>query len=79
MTTYLVFEERPVEPGRKTGVWYVRATRDLSVLGVIAWFGRWRQYTFSPGFETTFNPECLRAIADKCAELTAEHRSRSRS
>jgi hypothetical protein len=61
--------------GRKTDIYDVRSKRSREHIGTIRWFGRWRQYTFWPMFDTTWNPDCLRFIADKCAELTREHRS----
>jgi hypothetical protein len=74
---YLGFtlDERASER-RKTQVWNVRATRDYALLGTIKWFGRWRQYTFFPTEDTTFNPDCLRSIADFAALLTRRHRER---
>jgi hypothetical protein len=77
MSQYLAFtlDERESR-GKKTEVWRVRATRDCALLGTIKWFGRWRQYTFFPADGTTFNPECLRAIADYCRMLTTRHRAR---
>ncbi len=60
--------------GEKTNVWSV-ATRDAgTVLGYIRWFGRWRGYSFFPNGGTTFEPTCLRDIADFVAKLTQEHR-----
>ena len=35
-------------------------------LGVIKWFGRWRQYAFFPHPQTIFNPECM---TDICGEI----------
>ena len=41
----------------------VREGRDMSTrLGVIKWFGRWRQYAFFPEVGTVFNTECLEDI-----------------
>ena len=60
--------------GRKTEVWNVLATRDNARLGTIRWFGRWRQYAFFPAEGTTFNADCLEAIATFCRVLTRRHR-----
>lgn len=73
---YLHFALEPVDGGRKTEVWFVYATRDDARLGTIRWFGRWRQYAFFPSGGTTFNPDCLVAIADFCRVLTRRHRTR---
>lgn len=43
------------------------------VLGVIKWYGPWRQYCF---FTTNaiFNPDCLARIASECSMMTTAHR-----
>ena len=63
-------------PSGTTDIYVVSSKRSRDVLGKIAWFGRWRQYTFTPMSETTFNSECLADIATECAALTAGHRVR---
>ncbi len=32
------------------------------ILGRISWYPQWRQYTFSPGFPTVWNKECMEDI-----------------
>lgn len=32
------------------------------ILGRISWYGAWRQYIFSPAFETYWNKDCLNEI-----------------
>lgn len=59
---------------RVTDVYDVFSTRQGTKLGVIKWYGQWRQYAFFPAGSTIWNPDCLREVADKCAELTREHR-----
>lgn len=73
--SYLLFEQQ-LAPGLKTQRWEVLAKRDRTVLGVIKWFGAWREYTFFPSYGTTFNVGCLREIAERCGNLTREHRQR---
>lgn len=63
----------------KTGVWAVRSKRSGDVLGEIRWFGRWRQYTFSPSPGTTFNPDCLDLISKWTRERTAAHRAKGKT
>ena len=60
---YLAVEELPQAEGRKTKRWSVIAKRSGMSLGVIAWYGPWRQYTFDPEAGTTFNVGCLNDIA----------------
>jgi len=75
MSEYLTIEKNEgLSRGRKTGIYDVCSSRSGDVLGTIQWFGRWRQYTFWPVHGTTYNPECLRYIADTCARLSREHR-----
>ena len=51
----------------------VRAGRDFSIrLGIIKWFGRWRQYAFFPEKDTVFNVGCLSDIQAYIKELRQE-------
>ena len=57
MSHYLKFkliEEKP-----KTDVYEVCSKMTGLRLGMIKWFGRWRQYSFFPENETVFNGVCL--------------------
>lgn len=47
----------------KTQVWRVE-TRYGDLLGIVRWFGRWRQYTFWPSNETLYSAGCLHDVAD---------------
>ena len=42
------------------------------VLGRISWYSRWRQYTFSPDYPTTWNKDCLQIIQDFLQSLMKE-------
>lgn len=59
----------------KTEVVEVIAARDGSLLGRIKWFGRWRQFTFWPEPETTFNPDCLREIEQEIIATNLRRRA----
>jgi len=48
--------------GKKTCDWAV-LSNDGSELGVISWYGPWRQYTFDPISGATFNSQCLEDVA----------------
>ena len=48
----------------KTDVYYVMSKSSGFVLGVIKWFGRWRQYCFFPAIRTVFNPGCMQDICE---------------
>jgi len=60
MSKYLEFRLLKQKP--KTKVIGVLSKLHGSRLGTIKWFGRWRQYTFSPESGTVFNVECLNDI-----------------
>jgi len=57
MSKYLEFELLEQKP--KTKVIGVISKRHADMIGIIKWFGRWRQYAFFPGNGTIFNVECL--------------------
>ena len=65
-----------VEAGRtqKTVILNVESKTHKTLLGQIKWFGRWRQYTFFPCHETTFNQECLADIMSQIHRLMATRR-----
>lgn len=71
---WLVAEKLPDVPKRKTSVWEICNTTG-SLLGSVKWFGRWRQYCFSPSVMTTFNAECLNDIARFLKETNDARRS----
>jgi hypothetical protein len=70
-TRYLRFELQPAALGQKTDVWKVVSVRHGNLLGVIKWYGAWRQYVFWPSIETLFNPDCLEEISQVCRGLMA--------
>ena len=58
--------------GKKTKMWLVQGKgQGAPLLGVVKWFGRWRQYCFFPGNDTIFNPGCMDDIATFCRTETA--------
>jgi len=68
---------RAVDVGNPTGKTRrleVRSRRSDDLLGAIAWYGRWRQYTFDPAPGTTFNSSCLRDLMEFLHALMEEHR-----
>ena len=84
-TEYLRFTE--CASTSKTRVWSVESRRHGSVLGIISWYGAWRQYTFRPHSGTIFNSGCLAdiqaflddAMADWREKLAAERKRRRES
>lgn len=63
-TEYLAFAE-VIDPAskRKTKVWQVLSVRHGDVLGVISWYGSWRQYVHRPHPNTLWNSGCLDEVA----------------
>jgi hypothetical protein len=68
-----------VGPPPKTNIWQVRNVQSGVDLGLVRWFGRWRQYAFFPDAELVFEKSCLRRIAEFCEHATDRHRRRARS
>lgn len=71
MSKYLNFVDTTPE-GRKTRIIEVRSKSSGDLLGTIKWFGRWRQYTFFPEPETTFNTDCMASISGAVMGLMAQ-------
>lgn len=71
---YLQFQR--FDASGKTLQWQVwgrkRFPQEGQLLGIIKWFGRWRQYTFFPQPVTVFNRECLRDIANFIDSVKSE-------
>lgn len=66
----------PAPPKPKTLTWWVVSHHEDIQLGTIAWFGRWRRYSFHPQPGTVFEQVCLREIAEFCERKTREHQRR---
>lgn len=56
----------PIGPSKSGKTWMYEVLSESSGvrLGVIKWFGQWRQYCFWPETETIWNNACLSAVAD---------------
>ena len=76
---WIEFENRMVEYGRKTSIWFVRAKEYGDKLGEVKWFGRWRKYCFFSEPHSVFEQDCLRDIADFIGAKTKEHRNERKS
>lgn len=53
---------------------YELVSRHGESLGIIKWFGRWRQYCFFPEEETVFSKGCLQDIQTVLNNRNQEHR-----
>ncbi len=76
---YLTAELAPAQPASgKTQRWILRNRHSGFAMGVVEWYGRWRQYVFCPttAEATVHSAGCLRDIAAFVERQTIEHRRR---
>ena len=66
MEKYIYFEV--IEEKPKTKVWSIFNKTNLSQLGILKWFGGWRQYCFFPESETVWSVGCLQNVIDFIAK-----------
>ena len=45
-------------------VFICKSLKDKNDLGIVKWYGPWRQYCFFPGNNTIFNKGCMDDIKD---------------
>ncbi len=57
------------DPGRKTAKYSCVNKRSEDKIGVVEWYGPWRQFVFAPEYDTVFEPKCLMAICEFLAQL----------
>ena len=57
----------------KTSVWHCKNKSNNDLLGVIEWYGPWRQYCFNPHPYTVFNFTCLDHINNFINQLREHH------
>ena len=67
---YLTFIKE-AQPG-KTSVWQCCNTKSGTSLGIVKWFGDWRQYCYFPTVQAVYSAGCLRDIADFMEQLRRE-------
>ncbi len=73
---WLVFKRETSDAARYTTAMYSVTNKDHGdVLGVIKWYGPFRQYSFIPSSDCVFERTCLRDIASFCEWLTNEHKA----
>ena len=60
----------------KTSIWSCKNIRFNYELGIIKWYGPWREYCFFPITNTIFSDECLLAIVEFLESLEKERRQR---
>jgi hypothetical protein len=65
---YLIFVEVP-NPGKKTRIFNCTTKNGGGTLGIVKWFGNWRQYCYFPSVQATYSYGCLIDIADFMKQL----------
>ena len=75
-TKYLIFEDASEWfPNRSTKVVLIRSVSSRKQLGLIQWYGAWRQYTFVPDDSTIWNTECLDNINFQIRKMMEERKN----
>lgn len=72
MSKYLIFDQIPFKG--KTKRFEIISKHSGYVLGRIAWYNAWRQYTFSPTSKTVWNRDCLEDINNFLQQLMDERK-----
>ena len=57
---YISFKK--IEDKAKTSVWSCRNNKSGSELGVVKWYGPWRQYCYFPTVQAVYSAGCLEDI-----------------
>ena len=70
---FYLLERKP-----RTTVWQVKSKHSGDILGVIKWFGKWRQYAFFPWLDTIWNPDCMTDIIQFIRELMDKRKKEPR-
>ena len=73
VSDYLTFTK--VGDTGKTLIVAVNSRHHGNRLGLIRWYGPWRQYVFYPGPGTLFNKGCLQDIMAVCDKLMQDRRT----
>ena len=73
MAEFIRFEEVPND-GRKTRRWVIENKKSGAELGVVSWYGAWRQYTVVFNEDCVFSGGCLKDIQEFIGEQNANHR-----
>lgn len=61
--TYIRFVEVS-NPGRLTKIWICENINNGAKLGIIKWYGSWRQYCYFTSPDRIFSVGCLKEISD---------------
>ena len=75
--SWIKFCDVGASPSGKTRRWEVRAIEGSAQLGIVQWRAGWRCYCFEPVFQTVFEHDCLRVIANFLEAETKAHKEKS--
>jgi hypothetical protein len=65
-------EKHQALPGRELPFYDIRNVRSSDLLGIVEWYGPWRQYCFSAEEGCVFSAGCLKDIEAFLLALMAE-------
>lgn len=65
---YLVFVKSDKKPG-KTSVWECRNAKSGTTLGLVKWYGAWRQYCYFPVVQAVYSAGCFDDITHFIRQL----------
>ncbi len=74
MAKWIEFIEVNV-PNKKTKTFVVQNKDNFSVLGIIKWYGGFRQYSFYPEPNCVFEKTCMKDIIDFMEALMTERKN----
>jgi len=69
---YLVFVQQP--SNGKTSIWSCQNKHYGEELGIVKWFGSWRQYCYFPTVPATYSTGCLQDISSFIEQLKGEQK-----
>lgn len=70
---FLLFEKADKQPTR-TQVWECKNAKSGNVLGLVKWYGPWRQYCYFPVVQAVYSDGCLNDITHFIGQLKGERR-----
>ncbi len=74
---YIKFRELP-NPGKSTQVFDCLNKKSGTVIGMVLWYGAWRQYCFFPADQTVFSAGCLADTQKFIRQLMEERKDHPR-
>ena len=61
---------------KKTSTWLCKNNKSDDALGLVKWYGPWRQYCFYPESQTIFNKGCMLDIVSFIDQLMDERKNK---